>query len=106
MQIHYQDISGAVGSLLKVKRTGLRRKVSCRGETRLLRLVKRDGGKVLKDVTNDFNVGNGSNKVNRRTVQRILYKNQIYQRFIRKRIAVKEINPKKPDLHGAFKNTG
>ena len=48
MQIHYQDISGAVGSLLKVKRTGLRRKVSCRGETRLLRLVKRDGGKVLK----------------------------------------------------------
>ena len=87
MQIHYQDISGAVGSLLKAKRTGRRRK-------------------VLKDVTNDFNVGNGSNKVNRRTVQRILYKNQIYQRFIRKRIAVKEINPKKPNLHGAFKNTG
>ena len=87
MPIRYQDIQEGVASLLNAKRTNRPRKASCRGESRLMRLMKRNRGKVLKDVTNDFNVGNG---VVRRTVQRILHKNRI-----RKRKVVKEINCRK-----------
>lgn len=83
------------GNVLKAKRKGRPRKVSRRGETRLLRLVKRNRGKVLKDITTEFNVGNGLNHVSDRTVQRILHENHIYRRVVRKRMVVKEINRKK-----------
>ena len=85
----------ARGSFLKAKRMGRPRKVSRRGEKRLLRLVKRSRGKVLKDITTEFNVGNNLDTVSKRTVQRILHKNQIYRRVIRKRMVVKEVNRKK-----------
>ena len=58
-------------------------------------MVKREREKILKDVTNDFNVANGLNKVIRSTVQRILHKNPINMRFIRKHMVVKEINKKR-----------
>ena len=80
---------------LKAKRTSCPRKVSDRGESRLLQLVKREREKILKDVTNDFHVENVLNKVSRSTVQRILHKNPIYMRFIRKHMVVKEINKKR-----------
>lgn len=56
-------------------------------------MVKRSRGKVLKDVTDEFNVGN---------VKIMLagglcngHKNQIYRRVVRKRIIVKGVNRKK-----------
>ena len=69
--------------------------MSDRGESRLLQLVKREREKILKDVTNDFNVANGLNRVRRSTVQRILHKNPINMGFIRKHKVVKEINKKR-----------
>jgi hypothetical protein len=70
----------------------------------LLRLVKRSRGKVLKDITTEFNVVNDLINVSKRTVQRILHKNQRYRKFVKKRMVVKEVNRKKGDLHGVCKN--
>lgn len=69
--------------------------MSKRGESRLKRLVKRHRGKALKDITTEFNVGNGENRVSARTVQRFLHKNQIYRRVVKKRMVVKEANRRK-----------
>jgi hypothetical protein len=59
--------------------------------------VKKNRGKVLRDIATEFNIGNGDHSVSERTVQRYLHKNRIYRRIVEKRMVVKEINRKKND---------
>jgi hypothetical protein len=59
-------------------------------------MVRKNRGSVLKDITTDFNAGNHGAHISERTVKRILHKNKIYRRVVRKRMVVKEINRKKP----------
>jgi hypothetical protein len=69
--------------------------VSRRGEVRLLRMVRKNQGSVLKDITTDFNAGNHGASVSERTVKQILHKNKVYMRVVRKRMVVKEMSRKK-----------
>ena len=69
--------------------------MSARSKARLKRLVKKNRGKVLRDIATEFNIGNGDHSVSERTVQRYLQKDRIYRRIIKKRMVVKEINRKK-----------
>jgi hypothetical protein len=50
------------------------KKVTRRGEVRLLRTVKNNRGKVLREITDDFNEG-GVVRVYPKTIQRYLHKN-------------------------------
>jgi transposase len=83
------------GSVERADRSGRPRKVSRCGEVRLLRMVRKNRGSVLKDITTDFNAGNHDARVSERTVKRILHKNRVYRRVVRKRMVVEEINRKK-----------
>ena len=85
-------------SFEKARRSGWPRKMSAWSEARLRRLVKKNRGKVLRDIATEFNIGNGDHSVSERTVQRYLYKNRIYRRIVKKRMVVKEINRKKNRL--------
>jgi hypothetical protein len=68
--------------------------VTRRGEVRLLRTVKKIRGKVLREITNDFNEG-GVVRVHPKTIQRYLHKNKIFRRVVRKKMVVREVNKKK-----------
>lgn len=50
--------------------------VTKRAESRLLRLVRGNRGRSLRDITHDFNTGCAVN-VHHKTVQRILHKNKV-----------------------------
>ena len=50
-------------------RSGRPRKMSARSEARLKRLVKKNRGKVLRDIATEFNIGNGDHSMSERTVQ-------------------------------------
>jgi transposase len=76
-----------------ILRVGRPKKVTKPGEVRLLRMVKKNRGKVLRKITNDFNEG-GSVRVPAKTVQRYLHKNKIFRCIIRKNV-VWEVNKKK-----------
>ena len=45
----------STGNVENIPIVGLPRKVTQRGEVRLLRTVKKNRGKVLREITNDFN---------------------------------------------------
>jgi transposase len=47
----------STGNVENIPRVGRPRKVTRRGEVRLLRTVKKNRGKVLREITNDFNEG-------------------------------------------------
>ena len=47
--------------------------MSARSEARLKRLVKKNRGKVLRDIATEFNIGNGDHSVSERTVQRSIF---------------------------------
>jgi len=55
--------------------------------------VKENRGKVLKDITIEFKVRNGHDRVSERTVQRVLHTNTLYRLVVRKR--TEEVNRKK-----------
>jgi hypothetical protein len=59
--------------------------VTRRGEVRLLRTVKKNRGKVLREITNDFNEG-GVVRVHPKTIQRYLHNNKIFRRVVRKKM--------------------
>jgi hypothetical protein len=46
--------------------------VTRRGEVRLLRMVKKNHGKVLREITNDFNEG-GVVRVHLKTIYSVIY---------------------------------
>ena len=46
-------------SFEKARRSGRPRKMFARSEAKLKRLVKKNRGKVLRDIINEFNIGNG-----------------------------------------------
>ena len=52
--------------------------MSARSEARLKRLVKKNRGKVLRDIATEFNIGNGDHSVSERTVQRYLYTKTVF----------------------------
>lgn len=58
-------------------------------------MVKKHRGKVLKDITTDFNAENNTESVSERTVKWMLHNIQIYRRIVRKRMVVNQINRKK-----------
>ena len=60
----------------------------------MLRTVRKKRGSVLKDITFLYNNGRDV-KVHARTVQRILHKNKVFRRVIRKRMRIREANRKK-----------
>jgi transposase len=47
----------STGNVENIPRVGRPRKVTRCGEVRLLRTVKKNRGKVLREITNDFNEG-------------------------------------------------
>jgi hypothetical protein len=59
-----------------------------------LRTVKKNRGKVLREITNDFNEG-GVVRVHPKAIQRYLHKNKIFRRVVRKKMVVREVNKKK-----------
>jgi hypothetical protein len=59
-----------------------------------LRTVKKNRGKVLREITNDFNE-EGVVRVHPKTIQRYLHKNKIFRRVVRKKIVVREVNKNK-----------
>lgn len=75
----------------RAHRTGCRSKVSKHGEARLLRIVRKSQGIVLKDKTTDFNNGNQGELISECTVKRILHTNKIYREVVKKHIVVKEV---------------
>lgn len=75
----------------RARRTGCRSKVSKHGEARLLRIVRKSQGIVLKDKTTDFNNGNQGELISECTVKRILHTNKIYREVVKKHIVVKEV---------------
>jgi transposase len=77
-----------------IPRVGRPRKVTRRGEVRILRTVQNNRGKVLRKITNDFNEG-GVVRVHPKTIQRYLHKNKIFRRVVRKNMVVREVNKKK-----------
>lgn len=64
-------------SVERARRTGCRSKVSKHGEARLLRIVRKSQGIVLKDKTTDYNNGNQGELISECTVKRILHTNKI-----------------------------
>lgn len=84
----------STGNVENIPRVGRPRKVTRRGEVRLLRTVKKNRGKVLREITNDFNEG-GVVRVHPKTIQRYLHKNKIFRRVVRKKMVVREVNKKK-----------
>ena len=56
-------------SFKKARRSGRPRKMSARSEARLKRLVKKNRGKVLRDIATEFNIRNGDHSMSERTVQ-------------------------------------
>lgn len=82
------------GTVENIPRVGRPKKVTERGEARLIRSVKKNRGKVLREITNEFNEG-GHVRVHPKTVQRILHKNKIFRRVVRKKMVVREVNKKK-----------
>jgi transposase len=63
----------STGNVENIPIVGRPRKVTRRGEVRILRTVQNNRGKVLK-ITNDFNEG-GVVRVHPKTIQRYLHKN-------------------------------
>lgn len=51
-------------------------------------MVKKNQGKVLKDITIDIITGNNEKSVSERTVKKIFRKNKIYRRVVRKHMFV------------------
>ena len=84
----------SVHIIFQIPRVGRPRKVTRRGEVRLLRTVKKNRGKVLREITNDFNEG-GVVRVHPKTIQRYLHNNNIFRRVVRKKMVVREVNKKK-----------
>ena len=84
----------STGNVENIPRVGRPRKVTRRGEVRLLRMVKKNHGKVLREITNDFNEG-GVVRVHPKTIQCYLHKNKIFRRVVRKKMVVREVNKKK-----------
>ena len=83
----------STGNVENIPRVGRPRKVTQHGEVRLLRTVKKNRGKVLREFTNDFNEGIVC--VHPKTIQRYLHKNKIFRRVVRKKMVVREVNKKK-----------
>ena len=59
-----------------------------------MRTEKKNRGKVLREITNDFNEG-GVVHVHIKTIQRYLHKHKIFRRVVRKKMVVREVNKKK-----------
>ena len=64
----------STGNVENIPRVERPRKVTRRGEVRLLRTVKNNRGKVLREITDDSNEG-GVVRVHPKTIQRYLHKN-------------------------------
>ena len=77
----------STGYIENMPRSGRPHKMTKRAESRLLRLVRKNRQLPLRDITNDFNEG-GEVQVHHKTVQRILHKNKIFRRVIRKKMVV------------------
>lgn len=70
MQVSFEGVS-----VQKARRTERPTKVSKRGEARLLRIVRKSRGNILKDITAGFNNGNQGEHISERTVTRIFHNN-------------------------------
>ena len=84
----------STGNVENIPRVGRPRKVTQRGEVRLLRTMKKNCGNVLRKITNDFSEGDVV-RVPPKTIQRYLHKNKIFRRVVRKKMVVREVNKKK-----------
>jgi transposase len=84
----------STGNVENIPRVGRPRKVTWHVEIRLLRTVKKNRGKFLREITNDFNEG-GAVRVYPKTIQHYLHKNKIFRRVVRKKMVVREVNKKK-----------
>jgi transposase len=83
----------STGKVENIPRVGRQRKVTRHGEVRLLRTVKKNRGKVLREITNYFNEGVVC--VHPKTIQRYSHKYKIFRCVVRKKMVVREVNKKK-----------
>ena len=76
----------STGKVKTLKRKGRPRKLSKRDQNWIIRHTKTNRGRVLKDITNEFNESRGANDfVNPRTVQRFLRDHDYKRRVVRKK---------------------
>ena len=86
----------STGEVRTLQRKGRPRKLSKRDQNWIIRHTKTNRGRVLKDITNEFNESRGANDfVNPRTVQRFLRDHDFKRRVVRKKMVVSEINRKR-----------